>query len=285
MIGERFFPRLLDKVKGHSKAVVRLNLLKLLRILLESDAEETGSVAERYGVWHVVDRIARKDGAVLVREVAREILPQGWVRMSASAPPVPRVGDTSISSTTSATSTSTSTQAAAAPPVPAKSGIAPRRTRLPTPSPLLPSSAHSAIDPSPRSPISPLAPSPLVSGKILVPKRRAMRRTSSESSPPSTAGYGVTGAPSPPLPGYRAGAQSPTSAGGHSQQSSLSSLNYSGGESGFGATAADSGSVHLAMKTTGLPGPAAARSPTPGGHTRAGSRQGLRDIPWARSST
>jgi hypothetical protein len=68
-----FFSRLIDRLT-HSKAVVRLNLLRILRTVC--DAHPNRSVlVERYGLDGIVDVLSREDGAVLVRELAREIGP------------------------------------------------------------------------------------------------------------------------------------------------------------------------------------------------------------------
>lgn len=69
----QFFRRLVDKL-GHHKAVVRLNLLRLLRAVCDVNPEREGLV-EKYGLYTIVEKLSRKDGAVLVRELAREILP------------------------------------------------------------------------------------------------------------------------------------------------------------------------------------------------------------------
>lgn len=69
----QFFRRLVDKL-GHHKAVVRLNLLRLLRAVCDVNPERDGLV-EKYGLYTIVEKLSRKDGAVLVRELAREILP------------------------------------------------------------------------------------------------------------------------------------------------------------------------------------------------------------------
>ncbi|KAI8606109.1 hypothetical protein EDD21DRAFT_361865 [Dissophora ornata] len=66
------FQRLLDRL-GHPKAVVRLNLLRILRAIFEVHPERLQLVA-RYGIAAVVVKIAEGDSAVLVKELAKEIL-------------------------------------------------------------------------------------------------------------------------------------------------------------------------------------------------------------------
>ncbi|KZV90279.1 hypothetical protein EXIGLDRAFT_837889 [Exidia glandulosa HHB12029] len=69
----QFFRRLIDRL-GHAKAVVRLNLLRILRAVCDVHPERTGLI-EQFGLYGIVDKLARQDGAVLVRELAREIVP------------------------------------------------------------------------------------------------------------------------------------------------------------------------------------------------------------------
>ncbi|KDQ62037.1 hypothetical protein JAAARDRAFT_189411 [Jaapia argillacea MUCL 33604] len=68
-----FFKRIIDKL-NHSKAVVRLNLLRLLKMICESHPNRA-ILVERYGIYEIVEKLSRGDGAVLVRELAREIMP------------------------------------------------------------------------------------------------------------------------------------------------------------------------------------------------------------------
>jgi hypothetical protein len=68
-----FFRRVFDKL-SHSKAVVRLNLLRILRTVCDVHPDRAGLV-ERYGIYGIVEKLSRQDGAVLVRELAREIMP------------------------------------------------------------------------------------------------------------------------------------------------------------------------------------------------------------------
>lgn len=53
---------------------MRLNLLKLLRSVVEVHPNRT-LLVERYGLLDVVESLSKTDGAVLVRELAREIVP------------------------------------------------------------------------------------------------------------------------------------------------------------------------------------------------------------------
>ncbi|KAF9432106.1 hypothetical protein BGZ76_011255, partial [Entomortierella beljakovae] len=65
------FQRLLDRL-AHPKAVVRLNLLRILRAIF--DVHPAGiELVVRYGISGVVNRIAEEDNAVLVKELAKDI--------------------------------------------------------------------------------------------------------------------------------------------------------------------------------------------------------------------
>lgn len=68
-----FFHRIIDRLT-HSKAVVRLNLLRILRTVCDVHPDRANLV-ERYGIYDIVEKLSRQDGAVLVRELAREIVP------------------------------------------------------------------------------------------------------------------------------------------------------------------------------------------------------------------
>ncbi|KAG5635281.1 hypothetical protein H0H81_011829 [Sphagnurus paluster] len=71
-----FFKRIIDRLGHNSKAVVRLNLLRVLRTVCEVHPNRA-MLVEKYGLLGVVERLSRSggDGAVLVRELAREIVP------------------------------------------------------------------------------------------------------------------------------------------------------------------------------------------------------------------
>lgn len=69
----QFFKRIIDKL-SHSKAVVRLNLLRILRTVCEAHPNRA-MLVERFGIHDIVVKLSKNDGAVLVRELAREIVP------------------------------------------------------------------------------------------------------------------------------------------------------------------------------------------------------------------
>ncbi|KAG5719270.1 Cytokinesis protein sepH [Termitomyces sp. T112] len=71
-----FFKRIIDRLGHNGKAVVRLNLLRVLRTVCEVHPNRA-MLVQKYGLLGVVEQLSRGggDGAVLVRELAREIVP------------------------------------------------------------------------------------------------------------------------------------------------------------------------------------------------------------------
>ncbi|OBZ71172.1 Cytokinesis protein sepH [Grifola frondosa] len=69
----QFFKRIIDKL-SHNKAVVRLNLLRILRTVCDVHPNRA-MLVERYGIHDIVVKLSKEDSAILVRELAREIVP------------------------------------------------------------------------------------------------------------------------------------------------------------------------------------------------------------------
>jgi hypothetical protein len=71
-----FFKRIVDRISHTAKAVVRLNLLKILRSVCDIHPNRA-LLVERFGLLGLVQGLSQSggDGAVLVRELARDILP------------------------------------------------------------------------------------------------------------------------------------------------------------------------------------------------------------------
>jgi hypothetical protein len=67
-----FFRRLAERLGRTTRPVVRLNLLKVARTVIESQPDKA-VLLRRCGVLEVVDRLAQQDDAVLVRELAKEL--------------------------------------------------------------------------------------------------------------------------------------------------------------------------------------------------------------------
>ena len=72
---EEFFTRLVDRLTHTKhKPVVRLNLLRILRAICDVHPDKA-TLVRRFGLDSVVEKLSQSDNAVLVRELAREILP------------------------------------------------------------------------------------------------------------------------------------------------------------------------------------------------------------------
>ena len=69
------FYRILQKFQS-TKAVVRLNLLRIVRSICDA-SEEQGALISRYGLEDAIQRLAENDGAVLVRNMAGELIKSG----------------------------------------------------------------------------------------------------------------------------------------------------------------------------------------------------------------
>lgn len=67
-----FFARIAQKL-AHNKAVVRLNLLRILRTICHASEQKEALIRE-YGMYPIVHRVAEKDPAVLVRNMASELI-------------------------------------------------------------------------------------------------------------------------------------------------------------------------------------------------------------------
>lgn len=66
------FQRILRKLQSN-KAVVRLNLLRIVRSICDA-SEEQGALVSRYGLEDTIHKLAENDGAVLVRNMAGELI-------------------------------------------------------------------------------------------------------------------------------------------------------------------------------------------------------------------
>jgi len=72
---EEFFTRLVDRLTHTKhKPVVRLNLLRILRAICDVHPDKATLVRE-FGLYGVVEKLSESDNAVLVRGLARDILP------------------------------------------------------------------------------------------------------------------------------------------------------------------------------------------------------------------
>ena len=69
----QFSKRVIDWL-GHSKALVRLNLLRIVKTLCDIHPNRA-ILVKRYGIYEIVAGLSKEDGTLLVRELAREIMP------------------------------------------------------------------------------------------------------------------------------------------------------------------------------------------------------------------
>lgn len=69
-----FFNRIIDRLRQTNKAMVKLNMLRVLRAVCDAHPD-SALLVEKFGVMPVVERLSQKDASVLVRELAREIIP------------------------------------------------------------------------------------------------------------------------------------------------------------------------------------------------------------------
>jgi hypothetical protein len=66
------FARVLQKL-SHNKAVIRLNLLRIIRSICDA-SDGQGGLIRQHGLFHAIQRLAETDSAVLVRNMASELL-------------------------------------------------------------------------------------------------------------------------------------------------------------------------------------------------------------------
>uniref|UniRef100_V5GL20 Protein kinase n=1 Tax=Kalmanozyma brasiliensis (strain GHG001) TaxID=1365824 RepID=V5GL20_KALBG len=78
-----FVKRLLERL-SHPKAVVRLNLLRITKMVCDLKGDSHSPLVEQLKVYDVVEKLSNKDNAVLVKELARDILSQRHVEREAS---------------------------------------------------------------------------------------------------------------------------------------------------------------------------------------------------------
>lgn len=72
-VGRReFFARIVQKL-SHNKAVVRLNLLKILTTICDASEQKEALIRE-YGMYPIVHRVSERDPAVLVRNMASDLV-------------------------------------------------------------------------------------------------------------------------------------------------------------------------------------------------------------------
>ncbi|SNX84122.1 related to MAPKK kinase [Melanopsichium pennsylvanicum] len=70
-----FVKRLLERL-SHPKAVVRLNVLRITKMICDLKDEARSPLVEQLNVYDTVEKLSIKDNAVLVKELARDLLSQ-----------------------------------------------------------------------------------------------------------------------------------------------------------------------------------------------------------------
>ncbi|KAF8318953.1 kinase-like protein, partial [Clavulina sp. PMI_390] len=93
-----FFLKLAERL-SHPKAVVRLNLLRLLRIICDVSPEKA-VIVDKYGFLGLVRRLREKDSAVLVNEMAGDLIPILSGGTSSHAPISKSIPDAAFSRST-----------------------------------------------------------------------------------------------------------------------------------------------------------------------------------------
>ncbi|SOV01322.1 related to MAPKK kinase [Ustilago sp. UG-2017a] len=78
-----FVKRLLERL-SHPKAVVRLNLLRITKMICDLKGDARSPLVEQLNVYDLVEKLSAKDNAVLVKELARDILSQRQAEPEAS---------------------------------------------------------------------------------------------------------------------------------------------------------------------------------------------------------
>ncbi len=95
-----YFRRLSESLDRHAKAVVRLNLLRLTRVVCD-DHPDRATLVARFDLARIVDRLAKQDDAVLVRELAKEIHPSLLFGAEAGVQAIPKRVLSTVKRTTS----------------------------------------------------------------------------------------------------------------------------------------------------------------------------------------
>ncbi|PWN48605.1 hypothetical protein IE53DRAFT_319044 [Violaceomyces palustris] len=137
-----FLRKLIQRL-GHTKAVVRLNLLRITKMVCDIHPDRIALI-EQYSLLEIIERLSSQDAAILVRELARDILSQRYMQQQLVQPSrtVRRTAsETDVGSTSSLLVTTSSTNHVKPKPnvpnpthiVPSKPNTNPFRTNQPPP--------------------------------------------------------------------------------------------------------------------------------------------------------
>lgn len=102
-----FLLRIKHKLETHNKAVVRINLLKILRTICDA-SEQKETLIRQHGMYNTISRLAERDTAVLVRNMANDLIKACNERLKGSTSYRPSSRRRSMASTSTGTSTSAS---------------------------------------------------------------------------------------------------------------------------------------------------------------------------------
>nr|XP_019045791.1 STE/STE11/CDC15 protein kinase [Kwoniella bestiolae CBS 10118]OCF24721.1 STE/STE11/CDC15 protein kinase [Kwoniella bestiolae CBS 10118] len=69
-----FYTRLSETLEKSTHAAIKLNLLRLTRVVCDTHPDRQNLVI-RFGLKNVIERLSKQDSAILVRELAKEVLP------------------------------------------------------------------------------------------------------------------------------------------------------------------------------------------------------------------
>ncbi|OCF62357.1 STE/STE11/CDC15 protein kinase [Kwoniella mangroviensis CBS 10435] len=70
----QFYTRLSETLEKSTHAAIKLNLLRLTRVVCDTHPDRQNLVI-RFGLKNVIERLGKQDSAILVRELAKEVLP------------------------------------------------------------------------------------------------------------------------------------------------------------------------------------------------------------------
>ncbi|KAG4306386.1 hypothetical protein PORY_000374 [Pneumocystis oryctolagi] len=83
LVQPKFFEKLIKRLQ-HQKPIVRLNLLRVLKSICNAHPSKQALVTQ-YGLYDIIEKLSRQDTAVLVRELAKDIMNQTWMDNSLSS--------------------------------------------------------------------------------------------------------------------------------------------------------------------------------------------------------
>ncbi|KAG4303187.1 hypothetical protein PCK1_000525 [Pneumocystis canis] len=83
LVQPKFFEKLIRRLQ-HQKPIVRLNLLRVLKSICNAHPSKQALIMQ-YGLYDIIEKLSQQDTAVLVRELAKDIMNQTWIDTSVSS--------------------------------------------------------------------------------------------------------------------------------------------------------------------------------------------------------